>query len=164
MPKQKMLAAQMRILSILPETNLPMYCLLVVSLVRGMSANGSKKARDEFTMSIISSMAFASKATATATQGTTATQRVTMALAHLGRLMSRKPSMTNCPAYVVVMQLLWAAAIRAIPHSTLPPLRVIKSGKLAILLRRMRENEREIVFVVVGEQVSNLNLNLNLRG
>merc|ERR1719232_315064 len=48
-------------------------------------------------MSIISSMAFASKAAATATQGTTATQRVMMALAHLGKLILRKPSMTNCP-------------------------------------------------------------------
>ena len=72
-----------------------MYCLLVVSLVRGMSANGSKKARDEFTMSIISSMALESKAAATTTQGTTATQRVMMALDHLGKLILRKPSMTN---------------------------------------------------------------------
>merc|ERR1719327_1822825 len=59
-------------------------------------------------MSIISSIALESKAAATATQGTTATHRVMMALAHLGKLILRKPSITNCPLYVVVIQELCA--------------------------------------------------------
>ncbi len=105
-----------------PMTKSPITRTLETRQRRGISANGSWIDCSTFSHSLSWSSSFSelSKRRATATVGTIATNRVTSTRIHFFTRRSKKPAITNCPAYEYIG--LFIRDMILIAHIQLPPL------------------------------------------